>query len=353
MYEWTERRLEDVVRLKRGFDLATRDRRPGPFPVVGSAGISGWHDEGPVPGPALVLGRAGSSMGVASYCEPERFWPLNTSLFVEDFKGNDPRFIFHLFQVTDLTGYNSGSAQPMLNRNYIRDVIFLLPGIDEQRAISDVLKALGDKIAVNDRIGATMDLVLKARFAYISRDASHAVRLRDLVEFKYGKALKDEDRKPGIVPVFGGNGVSGWHDRSLDDGPGIIVGRKGANAGSVSWSQGAFWPIDTSFYVKQLSSDAPLEFLFFLLDAAGLRNLVGDSAIPGLNRDIALSCPVRVPDPDAIRLFTETVRPLLALGAQVAEESRSIAELRDTLLPKLMSGQIRVRDAEEVIEDVT
>jgi type I restriction enzyme S subunit len=129
MSEWRERRLEDVVRLKRGFDLATRDRRPGPFPVVGSAGISGWHDEGPIPGPALVLGRAGSSMGVASYCETERFWPLNTSLFVEDFKGNDPRFIFHLFQLTDLTGYNSGSAQPMLNRNYIRDVVFLIPGL--------------------------------------------------------------------------------------------------------------------------------------------------------------------------------------------------------------------------------
>ena len=128
MSEWKSRRLEEVVQLKRGFDLATRDRRPGPYPVVGSAGISGWHDEGPIPGPALVLGRAGASMGVASYCEVERFWPLNTALFVEDFKGNDPRFIFHLFQVTDLTGFNSGSVQPMLNRNYIRNVCVRIPG---------------------------------------------------------------------------------------------------------------------------------------------------------------------------------------------------------------------------------
>jgi type I restriction enzyme S subunit len=273
-------------------------------------------------------------------------------------EGVDPFFLAYavkaqsskILELVDAAGHGTGRLQT----DRIAKLLVSLPiKQNEQRRCADVVKALDDKIAVNDRIAATMNSLLRAKFAEVLWHAHHEVRLTELVEFKYGKALKEEDRGPGKIPVFGGNGVSGWHDTALDDGPGIIVGRKGANAGSVSWSQGPFWPIDTSFYVKQASNDMPLEFLFLLLETAGLRNLVGDSAIPGLNRDIALSCSVRLPEPSSIPGFAETARPLLALAAQVAEESRSLAELRDTLLPKLMSGEIRVRDAEKVVEDVT
>lgn len=249
--------------------------------------------------------------------------------------------------------HDTGSTLPSLNTGNLSRLPVLLAPRGQQVGIAAILGALDDKIAVNDRIAVTTESLLKAKFVHISQNANREVNLGDLVDFKYGKALREEVRTPGRIPVFGGNGVSGWHDSSLDEGPGIIVGRKGANAGSVSWSQGAFWPIDTAFYVKQVSSDIPLEFVFFLLENAGLRNLVGDSAIPGLNRDIALSCSVRLPDPDGIRVFAETAGPLLALGAQAAEESRSLSQLRGTLLPKLMSGEIRVRDAEKVVEDVT
>ena len=228
-----------------------------------------------------------------------------------------------------------------------------LPELPEQRAISGLLSALDDKIAVNDRTTATANSLLEAYFSVTAQNAEREVRLGDLVELKYGKALKEEGRAPGQIPVFGGNGISGWHDAPLSNGPGIIVGRKGANAGSVSWSQGPFWPIDTAFYVDSASGNMPLEFLLFLLENAGLRNIVGDSAIPGLNREMALSLTVRLPAEDGIKLFTETARPLLAMNAQITEESRILAQLRDTMLPKLMSGVIRVRDAEKVVEDVT
>src|ERR1039457_853423 len=254
---------------------------------------------------------------------------------------------------TYIHGFRDGSVAERLNLPTIRSLPVLVPSMGEQSAIAEVLGALDDKVAVNDRITVTAESMLKANFAYISHDADREVNLGSLMEFRYGKALREEDRNHGRIPVFGGNGDSGWHDVPLVDGPGIVVGRKGANAGSVSWSPGPFWPIDTSFYVKQVSSGIPLEFLYLLLETAGLRNLVGDSAIPGLNRDIALSCSVRLAGQDAIRIFAETARPLLTLGAQVADESHSLTELRDALLPKLMSGQIRVRDAEKAIEDVT
>lgn len=228
-----------------------------------------------------------------------------------------------------------------------------LPSFAQQKSIADLLGALDDKIAVNDSITLIVDELLAAEFSAETQEVERAVRIGDIATFKYGKALKEVDRSPEKIPVFGGNGRSGWHNTPLDPGPGIIVGRKGANAGSVSWSQGPFWAIDTSFYVEPLSPEIPLGFLYFLLDRAGLRDYVGDSAIPGLNREIALSCIVQLPPSHAIQRFCVKAVSLLNDKEQKAEESRMLAELRDYLLPKLMSGKIRVRDAEKAVEDVT
>lgn len=268
----------------------------------------------------------------------------------------DSVFLFYAIQTGEiqnaLQGRSSGTTVSGIRQSELVKIKINAPSYIEQRAIVSVLKALDEKIAANEQIVDISDSLLQAHFLETPVGASREVKLGDLMGFRYGKALKEENRTPGRIPVFGGNGVSGWHDTPLDEGPGVIVGRKGANAGSVTWSQGPFWPIDTSFYVES-TSRVPLEFLFFALEGAGLRNHVGDSAIPGLNREIALSLTMRIPADEAIRRFTEIARPILALRAQMQEESHSIAELRDALLPKLMSGEIRVRDAEKVVEDVT
>jgi type I restriction enzyme S subunit len=246
---------------------------------------------------------------------------------------------------TDMAPYLSLADQRRLHIS--------LPPIFIQEAIAEVLGSLDDKIAVNDLVNSKASMLLGAHFSVEAREVVRKVKLGDLIDLKYGKALKEEGRTLGRIPVFGGNGISGWHDIPLTRGPGIIIGRKGANAGSVSWSQGPYWAIDTSFYVEPVSCQVPLEFLFFLMQNIGLRKLVGDSAIPGLNRNIALSCDVGLPPDDVIKRFSVTAKTLLSLSAHIADESRTLGELRDTLQPRLMSGEIRVRDAEKVVEEVT
>lgn len=268
------------------------------------------------------------------------------------------RYLYYWFKSTEF--WNQADAlkgqtdmADYLSLSDIQALKITIPSLERQGDIIEVLGSIDDKIAVNDATAATTGSLLGAYFYDAMQHSTRESRLDELISLNYGKALKEEDRVPGRIPVFGGNGVSGWHDTPLERGPGIIVGRKGANAGSVSWSQSSFWAIDTSFYIKPISDRVPLEFLFFLLQSAGLRGLVGDSAIPGLNRDIALSASVALPADEAIVRFSDAARPLLALNAQLADESLALAGLRDALLPKLMSGQIRVRDAEKVVEDVT
>src|SRR4051794_341373 len=101
---WRAATLDDLVALQRGHDLPGRVRRPGPVPVVGSAGISGWHDEVKAKAPGIVIGRAGASMGVVTYCQVD-YWPLNTALFATDFLGNEPRFVYYVLRSIDFQGF--------------------------------------------------------------------------------------------------------------------------------------------------------------------------------------------------------------------------------------------------------
>jgi len=244
-----------------------------------------------------------------------------------------------------------GATMPNLNTAILSAVPVTLPPPLVQSAIAALLGALDDKIAVNGAMSRTSYELAQAIFS--TQNTARESALSSIIDLRYGKALPEDVREPGNVPVFGSNGRSGWHSQPLSRGPGIIIGRKGANAGSVSWSHVPFWAIDTAFFVHPISKDIPMEYLYLLLETVDFRKQVGDSAIPGLNREIALACTIALPPNDVISRIASQVRPLLKLSDHMSEESSSLASLRDTLLPRLMSGEIRVRDAERIVEDAT
>jgi type I restriction enzyme S subunit len=134
---WQTRKLGDVATLQRGFDLPTQNRVAGEFPLVTSSGISDRHHKYAVRGPGVVTGRSGS-IGNVFFVE-EDFWPLNTVLYVKNFHGNDPRFVFHLLKQFDLQRFASGTGVPTLNRNFVHDELVSIPPLPEQRRIVRIL----------------------------------------------------------------------------------------------------------------------------------------------------------------------------------------------------------------------
>jgi type I restriction enzyme, S subunit len=134
---WQTKRLGDVATLQRGFDLPTQNRVGGEFPLVSSSGISDTHHKSAVRGPGVVTGRSGSIGGV--FFIDEDFWPLNTVLYVKDFHGNDPKFVFHLLKKFDLQRFASGAGVPTLNRNFVHDELVSVPPFSEQRHIVAIL----------------------------------------------------------------------------------------------------------------------------------------------------------------------------------------------------------------------
>ena len=377
--DWRACTLGDVIELKRGYDLPTSDRRCGSVPIVSSSGISGWHDEAKVRAPGVVTGRYGT-IGQVFFVD-EDFWPLNTTLYVRDFKGHDERFISYFLGSLDFQAFNDKSSVPGVNRNDLHRYEVIVPeDTAEQRAIANVLGALDDKIEQNRRTARALERLARAifrawfvdfepvkakaegaaSFPSMPREVFDALPTRfvdsdigavpegwevkafgDLLVLQYGKALKADNRRPGSIPVYGSNGRVGWHDEVIAHGPGIVVGGKG-NPGTINWSQGSFFAIDTTFFVQLENARASLPLLFHQLEAADLSRLAADSAVPGVNRNMIYAERCVVPHEAILTAFDRLVLNLRELRAALMQESGKLAAMRDYLLPKLLSGDVRV-----------
>lgn len=348
---WRTSTLGDVLTLKRGHDLPEGARVPGDVPVVSSSGITGWHNTAMADPPGVVTGRYGTIGEVFFLDEP--YWPLNTSLYVIDFKGNDPKFSEYLLRNT-LRNYRSEKAAvPGVNRNVLHTLDVSVPDLQTQRKIVSALSAYDNLIENNRRRIALLEEAARllyrewfVHFRFPGHEHAKSIgglpegwqrsNFGEIAELKYGKALKAEYRVEGEFAVYGSSGVVGSHNAALVDGPAIVVGRKG-NVGSVFWIPSDFWPIDTVYYISSEQSDL---WLYLSLPNAGFMNT--DAGVPGLNRDFAYSRKLVCP-PERVRaLFNEEVGPMFAQRDTLEHYNQKLAQARDLLLPRLMSGELTV-----------
>ncbi|SCF88647.1 restriction endonuclease subunit S [Streptomyces sp. Cmuel-A718b] len=157
---WRTTNLGSVVTLQRGFDLPSRLRRRGAVPIVSSSGASGWHDRVMVKAPGVVTGRYGTIGEV--FFQSVDFWPLNTTLWVSDFHGNDERFIFYMLHRVDFATHSGKSGVPGVNRNDLHANPVTLPvSIDEQRAIADALSTVDHQVENLERMIAKKEALKK------------------------------------------------------------------------------------------------------------------------------------------------------------------------------------------------
>lgn len=151
--------------------------------------------------------------------------------------------------------------------------------------------------------------------------------LGEICNFTYGKALREDKRIPAGVPVFGSNGIVGWHNQAITAGPTIIIGRKGS-IGKVTWSDRPCYPIDTTYFVDTTLLPCELKWLYYALKAIDLTRLDKSAAVPGLNRDDAYEQRIVVPSvPEQQR-----VAGLLDAAVHQVELRRYALQLSQTLL---------------------
>jgi len=146
---WEQRKAVDIAPLQRGFDLPKNQMKDGKYPVVMSNGINGYHTEYKAKAPGVVTGRSGT-IGNLHYIS-SNYWPHNTTLWVTDFKENNPLYVFYMYQRLGLDRYGTGSGVPTLNRNDVHDARIYIPKPEEQANISDFFATLDNLITLHQR----------------------------------------------------------------------------------------------------------------------------------------------------------------------------------------------------------
>jgi len=137
---WTHTKIGKQIVLQRGFDITKVEQKPGSVPVVSSGGIKSYHSSAMAQAPGVVLGRKGT-LGKVYYLETD-FWPHDTTLWVKQFNGNDPKFVYHFLANLDVSGLDSGAANPALNRNQVHPIEIDWPPISDQKLIAQRLDSI-------------------------------------------------------------------------------------------------------------------------------------------------------------------------------------------------------------------
>jgi type I restriction enzyme S subunit len=175
--DWRLGTIEELLVLQRGFDLPATDRSDGRFPVLAASGPNGFHAEAMVKGPGVTTGRSGV-LGNVYYVQGD-FWPLNTSLWVKEFRKASPAYAFHLLQSLDLRRMNAGSAVPTLNRNHVHGLAAVVPSDASIAAFTRVAAPILERIETNERLASQL---LTFRDSVLTRLVSGKTTLKDAIQ---------------------------------------------------------------------------------------------------------------------------------------------------------------------------
>lgn len=409
--EWQEVSLAEVALIssgKRPVSLSKEPTADCQIPVIGGGGPSGYTSAALFDGDVLITGRVGTLGKLFAPTEP--CWPSDNALVIRSKDTvTNAKFLRYALQnvILQTMGMNRGAANPLITQSDLGRLRIGYPAITEQRAIAHILGTLDDKIELNRRRNQTLEAMARALFKdwfvdFLPVRAKQSARTQtglpvrctqtggpvrakmegqepylpadlwqlfpdrlddegkpegwelrpvgDFAELKGGKQLERERIKTsGPVPVFGGAGVMGYTEDHNADGFVIAVGRVGAYCGQFFSHRGMAWINNNASLIRQID-EALGEWLFLSLCNADIDVIKKGAAQPFVSNGDIAKLPLVWPGNELVREFSKIVIPPIRKKERNEAESESLTQLRDTLLPKLISGELRIKDAEKFME---
>ena len=254
-------------------------------------------------------------------------------------------FYFHTFEgqnkilsFANQTGVPALS-QPLKNFKKIR---LCLPSLQDQRRIASIVETINDKIENNIKINDNLELQAQAIYSYMFIENADPAwvqgHLSDLITVKYGKDHKK--LADGSYPVYGSGGIMRYVERPLYDKESVLIPRKGT-LNNVMYVNQPFWSVDTMFYTEMRLPNVA-KFVYHFVKAKNLASMNAGSAVPSMTTDILNAMEVVIPSTSALAEFESLVDPMYRAMQENNIQSSKLSELRDALLPRLMSGEIDV-----------
>ena len=379
MEEWIKCPLGDILNFRRGHDLPKTSMIPGDIPVAGSNGIIGFHNVATPISPCITIGRSGNVGTPYIY---DKCWAHNTVLYIDDYKGNDPKYLYYLLKTLPLASFGGGSAVPTLNRNHIHplEVVFC-KDIELQKKIAGILSKIDDKIELNRQINDNLEQQAQALYK------SWFV---DFEPFKEGEFIESE---LGLIP-------STWRTSSLLKMINVMSGGTPKTNEDKYWNGEIpfFTPKDndssiychsTEKYITELGL-SKCNSLLYPKDTIFVtaRGTVGKICLSGTAMAMNQSCyaivandssqqlfwyytisnlirviknkangavfdaitvkdfdeVIVIPDNSTINSFVQRVSAMFESINNNLLENINLAKQRDSLLPKLMSGELKINE---------
>lgn len=360
--KWEKVRLGDVAELQRGFDLPSTKRIEGEIPIVSSSGITGFHVEAKAKAPGVVTGRYGS-IGDVFYLEQD-FWPLNTSLWVKDFHGNDEKFIYFLLSNFDFKKFSDKTGVPGVNRNDLHAVNVLLPPLSEQKKIAQILSTWDKAISVTEKLLANSQRQKKALMQQLLTGKKRLLNengvrfngkwekklLSDVADVYQPKTISQSMMSDSGYPVYGANGVIGYYQEFNHETEQIAVTCRGSTCGIVNWTQAKSWITGNAMVINTDNySYVSKKFLFYTLNGSDLKYLISGSGQPQITGNIKTHI-INLP---CIEEQQKIATVLSAADAEIYTLEKKLACLRDekkALMQQLLTGKRRVKVDEAVAE---
>ena len=379
MTRFKKHKLGDVIDLKRGYDLPQQHRKAGKVPIFSSAGLSGFHCEAKAKGPGVITGRYGT-LGELFYTEKD-YWPHNTTLYVKDFKGNYPKFIYYFLQTLGFNNQNDKTSVPGLNRNHLHEMnVFIPEDITTQTLIASILSSLDDKIELNRRTNQTLEQIAQTLF---KKYFVHDIDPENLPEgWKYAKlgyhikSISKTHKFPNEEIIFLNTSdildgkvlhsnysivetLPGQAKKSIQRQDILLSEIRPANKRFAFINFDAEdYVVSTKLMVLRPASNIDSLFYYFILTRsemlAYLQNLAESRSgtFPQITFDQIKDIDFLLPNDEVLDIFVEkTLKPFYAMIFKNEKEIESLSKLRDYLLPKLMSGEIEVNTIEKELSE--
>ena len=239
-----------------------------------------------------------------------------------------------------------GATRNALTKKMIEELEIDIPILEKQKKIVSIIDDLQKKIKKNNEINENLQQQAQSIYQqiFIKNRNSHwkKGKLSDLVAIKYGKDHKKLD--DGCYPVYGSGGIMRYVEKPLFTGESVLIPRKGT-LNNVIYVNGAFWSVDTMFYTKMLRPNIA-KFVYHLVKSKDLASLNSGSAVPSMTTSILNAIQLYIPDDETLCIFEETVTPMYSQIQENEKQSVNLAKLRDTLLPRLMYGELDVSNIE-------
>jgi len=383
---WNKIRLDEFVKFQRGFDLPKDNFVEGTVPVYGSTSILGFHNIAKVKAPGVITGRSGT-LGKFQFAN-EDFWPHNTSLWVKDFKWNDPKFAYYLMQCLDFADFNSGGAVPTLNRNVLRSFKVDVPPLPTQQKIAKILSAYDDLIENNlQRIKLLEEMAQITYEEWFVRmkfpdhetakfdeetglpEGWKIVKIKELVYFSQGLQVPIENqslvkkesyhRFIRIVDITQGGQedryVFAKNKRYMVEEDDLFMIRYGSPMPVIGYKG----IIANNFFKIEVKDKGVLDtkYLYYFLSqkyiSDYLLSISVSSTMPAISFSTFGHTKIILPSISIQKKFEKKNNTLLGIIRVFKNQNQSLKEARDILLPRLMTGMIDVEKISGQVDNET